>query len=157
MECPLRCSPEMLVGTGLTVQETPHPQGHCLKYILEEGRAEQFTHLSPLSPFPKNQRALPTSQVHVTRLSTRGDAPLQSALPRPVVNFSAAACLANGQENRLGLHPCLSAQAAPPLPGLGEKPRPAPAARLNTLPLAPVCPLPRTCASAVGFDILFHP
>lgn len=91
------------------------------------------------------------------RLSTRGDAPLRSALPRPVVNFSAAACLANGQENRLGLHPCLSAQAAPPLPGLGEKPRPAPAARLNTLPLAPVCPLPRTCASAVGFDILFHP
>ena len=39
-----------------------------------------------------------------------------------MVNFSTVIRLANGLGNGLGLQPCLSAQAPPPLPGLGKKP-----------------------------------
>lgn len=79
---------------------------------------------------------------------------LQSTLPRPVVNFSGAACLANGLGSQLSLHPCLSAQASPTPALLGQKAQCCPAARPATPPPAPVCALPRTRASAVGLAYL---
>lgn len=41
----------------------------------------------------------------------------------------------------------------PLLPSSGKRPGAAPTARLTTA----LCPLPRTCAPAVGFGVLFHP
>lgn len=99
----------------------PIPWGHCLRCILE-GSVQGRLHVSPLFlPFQR-QATLPASGP-LFRSSSHipSGAPLQSALLRPVVNFSAATCLANGLGNSLGLHPSLSAQAFPTSALLGQK------------------------------------